>query len=126
MTAYTQTETVWRGGPLELFVPWFDTGRFLFGPVALALTSSPVRRLGPEMQLWCAAYCLYLLAVLHPQTSTFRMMLPLFPLGLAAAGLSRSRAFRWSALGFFVLLEIVWVQWLWVWVQLPGGGDWPP
>ena len=139
MTAYTQTETVWRGGPLELFVPWFETGAFLFGPVggtlapfvlvavaALGLTSTAVRRTGLELQLWCAAYILYLLAVLHPQTSTFRMMLPLFPLALAAAGVSRSRAFRWTALGFFVLLEIVWVQWLWVWTPLPGGGDWPP
>ena len=139
MTAYTQTETVWRGGPLELFVPWLETGEFLFGPVAgalaplvlvavaaLALTSAPVRRVGLELQLWCAAYVVYLLAVLHPQTSTFRMMLPLFPLALAAAGASRSRAFRWSALGFFVLLEIVWVHWLWVWTPLPGGGDWPP
>ncbi|WP_255405250.1 hypothetical protein [Sinomonas sp. R1AF57] len=138
-TAYTQTETVWRGGPLELFVPWFDTGVFLFGPVlgviapvvlvavaALCLTSTPVRRLGVEMQLWSGAYILYLLAVLHPQTSTFRMMLPLFPLALAAAGLSRSAAYRWVTVAFFVLLEIVWVVWLWVWSQLPGGGDWPP
>jgi hypothetical protein len=54
------------------------------------------------------------------------MMLPLFPLALAAAGLSRSAAYRWVTVVFFVLLEIVWVVWLWVWSQLPGGGDWPP
>ncbi|GAB4099911.1 hypothetical protein [Sinomonas halotolerans] len=138
-TAYTETETVWRGGPLELFVPWAETGAYLFGPgigtlaalvlvalLALAFTSARVRALGPEMQLWCAAYAFYLLAVLHPQTSTFRMLLPLFPLALAAAALSRSRAYRWAVLGGFVLLEIVWVQWLWVWTPLPGGGDWPP
>jgi hypothetical protein len=137
--AYTATEAVWRGGDLVPFAPWFETGQYLFGPVlgmiapfvlvvlaALYLTSAHVRRIGTEMQLWCAAYVAYLLAVLHPQTSTFRMMLPLFPLALAAAGLSRSRAFRWTTLAMFVLLQIVWVVWLWTWSPLPGGGDWPP
>jgi hypothetical protein len=85
-----------------------------------------VRRVGLEMQLWCGAYIAYLLAFLYPQTSTFRMMLPLVPLALAAAGLSRSRAYRWTALVMFVLLQIVWVVWLWVWFPLPSGGDWAP
>ncbi|MBL0704808.1 hypothetical protein JJE72_04710 [Sinomonas sp. JC656] len=137
--AYTATETVWRGGPLVPFLPWFDTGQYLFGPVlgaiapmvlvalaALYFTSGHVRRIGLEMLLWCVAYVAYLLAVLHPQTSTFRMMLPLFPLALASATLSRSRAYRWATVVLFVLLQIVWVVWLWVWAQLPGGGDWPP
>jgi hypothetical protein len=26
----------------------------------------------------------------------------------------------------FLLLQIVWVVWLWAWAQLPGGGDYPP
>jgi hypothetical protein len=26
----------------------------------------------------------------------------------------------------FILLQIVWVVWLWAWAQLPGGGDYPP
>lgn len=137
--AYTATETVWRGGPLVPLLPWFDTGQYLFGPVlgaiapfvlvlvaALYFTSAHVRRIGLEMVLWCVAYVAYLLAVLHPQTSTFRMMLLLFPLALAGATLSRSRAYRWVVLMLFVLLQIVWVVWLWVWAQLPGGGDWPP
>jgi hypothetical protein len=25
-----------------------------------------------------------------------------------------------------VLLQIVWIVWLWAWAQLPGGGDYPP
>ncbi|WP_369044935.1 hypothetical protein [Sinomonas sp. P10A9] len=138
--AYTATETVWRGGgTLIPFLPWFDTGQYLFGPAlglvapvalvalaALYFTSAHVRRIGLEMEMWCVAYVVYLLAFLHPQTSTFRMMLPLFPLALAAAGLSSSRAYRWATLVLFVLLQIVWVVWLWVWAQLPGGGDWPP
>jgi hypothetical protein len=26
----------------------------------------------------------------------------------------------------FILLQIVWVVWLWAWAELPGGGDYPP
>jgi hypothetical protein len=54
------------------------------------------------------------------------MMLPFFPLALAGAALSRSRAYRGTVLVMFVLLQIVWVVWLWDWSELPGGGDWPP
>lgn len=137
--AYTKTETVWRGHDLVPFKPWFDTGIQLFGPVlgvlapfifaglfALMLFSPPVRQLGVELRLWCACYMGYLLLFLHPQTSTFRMLLPLFPLALSAALLSRSRAYRGSVLTMFVLLQIVWIVWLWSWAQLPGGGDYPP
>ncbi len=137
--AYTKTETVWRGHDLVPFKPWFDTGIDLFGPVlgmmapfvfaglfALALFAPPVVRLGAELRLWCACYMGYLLMFLHPQTSTFRMLLPLFPLALSAALLSRSRAYRGTVLTMFVLLQIVWVVWLWAWAQLPGGGDYPP
>lgn len=137
--AYTKTETVWRGHDLVPFKPWFDTGVDLFGPVlglaapfvfaALfggALFLPPVVRLGVELRLWCACYMGYLLVFLHPQTSTFRMLLPLFPLALAAAMVSRSRAYRWTVILMFVLLQIVWIVWLWAWAQLPGGGDYPP
>ncbi|QHK22236.1 hypothetical protein GU243_08105 [Pseudarthrobacter psychrotolerans] len=137
--AYTKTETVWRGHDLVPFKPWFDTGVDLFGPVlgivapfvfaglfALLLFSPPVVRLGVEMRLWCACYMAYLVLFLHPQTSTFRMLLPLFPLALAAALLSRSKAYRGTVMTMFVLLQIVWIVWLWAWAQLPGGGDYPP
>nr|WP_267279260.1 hypothetical protein [Arthrobacter sp. CDRTa11] len=137
--AYTKTETVWRGHDLVPFKPWFDTGVQLFGPVlgvmapfifaglfALLLFSPPVVQLGVELRLWCACYMGYLLMFLHPQTSTFRMLLPLFPLALSAALLSRSRAYRGTVLVMFVLLQIVWIVWLWAWAQLPGGGDYPP
>ncbi|MFJ5954875.1 hypothetical protein ACIQC5_02835 [Paenarthrobacter sp. NPDC092416] len=138
-TAYTRTETAWRGHDLVPFKPWFDTGRMLFGPVlgvlapfvfaglfVLLMTSKPVRALGTELRLWCASYMGYLLLFLHPQTSTFRMLLPLFPLALGAALLSRSKAYRGTVVVMFVLLQIVWVVWLWAWAQLPGGGDYPP
>lgn len=139
MKAYTDTEMAWRGTDLTLFKPWFDAWVSLLGPVAgtlapvllvglaaLYLNSDSVRRIGVDLRLWCAAYLGYLLAVLHPQTSTFRMLLPLFPLALAAAFLSRSKAYRGTVVVLFVILQIVWVTWLWAWAPLPGGGDYPP
>jgi hypothetical protein len=137
--AYTKTETVWRGHDLVPFKPWFDTGILLFGPIlgilapfvfvavfALLMMSRPVLGLGTELRLWCICYMGYLLVFLHPQTSTFRMLLPLFPLALSAALISRSRAYRGTVVVMFVLLQIVWIVWLWAWAQLPGGGDYPP
>jgi hypothetical protein len=139
IAAYTKTETVWRGHDLVPFKPWFDSGVLLFGPVlgivapfvfvaafALLLLSRPVVRLGTELRLWCACYMGYLVVFLHPQTSTFRMLLPLFPLALGAVLVSRSRAYRGAVLTMFILLQIVWVVWLWAWAELPGGGDYPP
>ena len=139
LQAYTKTETVWRGHDLVPFQPWFDTGVLLFGPTlgvlapfvlvalfALFMTSRPVAALGPELRLWCSCYVGYLLVFLHPQTSTFRMLLPLFPLALSAAFLSRSRAYRCTVVLMFLLLQIVWIVWLWAWAPLPGGGDYPP
>ncbi|MDQ0768467.1 hypothetical protein QF031_001216 [Pseudarthrobacter defluvii] len=137
--AYTKTETVWRGQDLVPFKPWFDTGVELFGPVLGVLAPlafvalfgamlflRPVVRLGVELRLWCACYMGYLLAFLHPQTSTFRMLLPLFPLALGAVFLSRSRAYRGAVVVMFLLLQVVWIVWLWAWAPLPGGGDYPP
>ncbi|MBX7445323.1 MULTISPECIES: hypothetical protein [unclassified Arthrobacter] len=137
--AYTKTETVWRGHDLVPFKPWFDAGVDLFGPVLGILAPlvfaglfmallfvPPVVRLGVELRIWCACYMGYLLVFLHPQTSTFRMLLPLFPLALGAALLSRSRAYRGAVVSMFLLLQIVWIVWLWAWAQLPGGGDYPP
>ncbi|AXJ11993.1 glycosyltransferase family 39 protein [Arthrobacter sp. PM3] len=137
--AYTKTETAWRGDDLVPFKPWFDTGVMLFGPTlgvlapfvlvaafTLLMMSRPVVALGTELRLWCCCYMGYLLVFLHPQTSTFRMLLPLFPLALSAALVSRSRAYRGTVVVMFVLLQIVWIVWLWAWAPLPGGGDYPP
>ena len=139
LQAYTKTETVWRGHDLVPFKPWFDTGVLLFGPVlgvlapflfvalfTMLMMCRPVRALGIELRLWCACYMGYLLVFLHPQTSTFRMLLPLFPLALSAALISRSRAYRGTVVVMFLLLQIVWIVWLWAWAPLPGGGDYPP
>ena len=138
-SAYTDTETAWRGSGLVLFKPWADAGVELVGPfwgpvlpvllvvlAALYFNSRAVRRIGFELRVWSAMYLLYLLAVLHPQSSTFRMLLPLFPLALAAALISGSRAYRWSVLVMFGILEIVWVVWLWQFAAISTGQAWPP
>jgi hypothetical protein len=138
-TAYTDTETAWRGTRLVLFKPWFDAGIQLAGPfwgpllpvllvavAALYLASQSVRRMGTELRLWCALYLVYLFAVLDPQSSTFRMLLPLFPLALAAAFLSADRAYRWAVVVMFTLLQIVWVVWLWQFSAVSTGQAWPP
>ncbi|WP_226532544.1 hypothetical protein [Microbacterium paraoxydans] len=132
--AYLATELAWRRhwivGGVDGFVPfegWVQAAQFWFGfwgfpqwwgPIALvllvvgfaaALLYSPqVRALGGELRLWSASYLLYLLAVFFPQSSTFRLLLPLSPLWGAVA-VPRSR--RWR-LGILALCLVG--QWIWI------------
>jgi hypothetical protein len=129
--AYLETELAWRRGwvpGIEGFVPfegWIRAAEFWFvlwglpawtGYVGLALLTAgaglglfapAVRRLGPEVRLWAASYMLYLLAVFFPQSSTFRLLLPLSPLWGAAP---RSRAARWAVLAACALGQWVWIR----------------
>ncbi|WP_435743712.1 hypothetical protein [Microbacterium sp. PMB16] len=132
--AYLATELAWRrhwiAGGVEGFVPfegWVQASQFWFaqwglmswaGPVVLALLvagagavllfSPQVRAIGTDLRLWSASYLLYLLAVFFPQSSTFRLLLPLSPLWGAVA-VPRSR--RWR-IGILVLCLVG--QWLWI------------
>lgn len=132
--AYLATELAWRRhwvvGGVDGFVPfegWVQASQFWFGewrlpseagPVALVLLVAAaaaallllpqVRALGADLRLWSASYLLYLLAVFFPQSSTFRLLLPLSPLWGAVA-VPRSRAWRLS----IVVLCLV-GQWLWI------------
>lgn len=137
--AYLETEAAWRAGPLYYFLPWVTNSQLLFGPIfgPLALTllvvgsvilmlSPLTRRMGTDLKLYTGSYALYLFAVIDPWTSTFRLMLPLFPLALGLVAASRSTAYRITMLCFSMALQVVWVVWLWNWAQLPGGGDYPP
>lgn len=137
--AYTATETAWRGTHLAPIEPWLTQGYIYFGyaaPILLvllilgfaALCLSPVARgvLAAPLNLWCACYFAYLILFLNPQSSTFRLLLPLFPLVVVVAALSRSRAYRWALLVAGACAQWGWVGWLWHWKQLPGGGDYPP
>lgn len=132
--AYLATELAWRQhwitGGVEGFIPfegWVQASQFWFalwgmpqwwGPLVLAvlvigasaalLFSPQVRALGADLRLWSASYLLYLLAVFFPQSSTFRLLLPLSPLWGAVA-VPRSRLWRIG-----VLAACLVGQWFWI------------
>ena len=132
--AYFATESSWRRGWLPdddgSFVPFrafWDAAGFWFqqwglGEVlghialvglvvtiaALLLFGPRVRRLGSDLRLWSASYLLYLFAVFFPQSSVFRLLLPLSPLWGAAA-VPRSRGWRAGVVAACLL-----GQWWWI------------
>ncbi|WP_298251636.1 hypothetical protein [uncultured Arthrobacter sp.] len=135
--AYVATETAWRAEALVPFVPWFARPAALLGPVAAGLLllalllavaglllTPVVRSLGPVLWSWCAGYMLYLAAFWDPQSSTWRILLPLFPLALAAA--HRGPRPLWLLVPVSVVLQVVWVDWLWGWTPSGLDGDFPP
>lgn len=140
--AYTATEAAWRAGGEEVLplLPWITQSQLYLGkalgPIllfvlvvgfALLLRACTVYRvLHPVLVLWCACYAVYMLIFFNPQSSTFRLLLPLFPLLLPFVALSASQAYRWLIICSGAALQCGWVVWLWHWKQLPGGGDYPP
>lgn len=139
-SAYLQTELAWRrawlgehGGfvPFDGFVQaaqlWFDTwgmpswlGLVALAAVvvalALALLFDPrVRRLGVPIRLWSASYLLYLLAVFFPQSSTFRLLVPLSP-AWGAFAIPRSKRWRFGILALCII-----GQWWWIYTMLALG-----
>jgi hypothetical protein len=127
--AYLQTELAWRAAfigeqPLVPFSAWIQGGQFWFGDgpglvvvlavfvgSALLLFVPAVRRLGVDLRLWVASYLLYLFAVFFPQTSVFRLLIPVFPL-LGAVAVPRNRWYR----GGVVVLSLA-LQWCWIFVM---------
>jgi hypothetical protein len=88
-------------------------GYVLLAVLVIAVTAAllfarPVRRVGVEIRLWSAAYLLYLLAVFFPQSSLFRLLVPLSPLWGAVAA---PRSIVWR-LG--VLAAVLAAQWCWI------------
>jgi hypothetical protein len=135
LDAYFATESAWRAlwmpdSSITLFEPWLFAAHFWaervvgsgaatwVAPVllvalvvgfAVLLLSPWVRRLGDTIRLWAASYALYLLAVFFPQSSVFRLLMPMAP--LAGAITPRS----WSARAA-VLVGSLGLQALWLWV----------
>jgi len=133
--AYFATESAWRSlwmpdSSITFFEPWLFAANYWadrvvgaaaatwVAPVflvllvigfAVLLLSPPVRRLGPTVRLWAASYGLYLLAVFFPQSSVFRLLMPMAP--LAGAITPRS----WPARAA-VLVGSLGLQALWLWV----------
>ncbi len=139
ITAYTDTELAWRApyiGYVDLvpFTPWWQAAGFwlpgVLGIIVLAvvivgffafLFTPLARKLGPVLRFWVASYGLYLLAVFFPQSSTFRLLLPMFPL-VGALAQPRSRLYRWALVAVFIVGQWVWCYYCW-WVD---GYDWTP
>lgn len=133
--AYFATENAWRAlwmpdSSITLFGPWLFAANFwatrVVGPdaavwvaplflvvlvvaFAAALVTPWVRRLGATTRLWLAAYALYLLAVFFPQSSVFRLLMPMAP--MLGAITPRS----WPARALVLAVSIA-LQGLWLWV----------
>lgn len=139
LTAYTDTELAWRApyiGYQELvpFTAWFQGGLWWLGmPLGIVVVAAlivaftlfmftpAVKRLGVDLRFWVASYALYLLAVFFPQSSTFRLLMPVFPL-LGAVAQPRSILYRVGV----ILLCIV-GQWGWLLICWGvDGADWTP
>lgn len=132
--AYLSTELAWRRNwivdPPEEFVP-FDgfllgarfwagqwgmpeaAGYLLLAALILAVISllifePHVKRLGADLRLWSASYLLYLLAVFFPQSSIFRLLVPLSPLWGAVA-MPKSSVWRIGVLGACLLGQWTWI-----------------
>lgn len=143
--AYTDTELAWRAAyigytPLVPFAAWIQGAQWWFqsmlalpawlGYLCLALVVAAfavtlfvpaVRRLGVDLRLWLASYGLYLLAVFFPQSSTFRLLMPMFPL-IGAAAVPRSRIYRVA-----MVLVLLALQWGWLLICWGVDGlDWTP
>lgn len=143
-SAYLDTELAWRAayiGFKELlpFTPWVQgaqwwmhaygypewwaylvLGLLVLGFVVL-LFVKPMKKLGVIIRFYLASYALYVLAVFFPQSSTFRILAPLFPaLGVVAA--PKSRVYR-----VIVVVLSVALQWWWLNVCWKVDGyDWTP
>jgi len=144
-TAYTDTELAWRAPYIGFthlvpFTPWFQGADWwasvmlgvpgwigvialvlLVAVYAVLLFSPAVRRLGVDLRFWIAAYSLYLFAVFFPQSSTFRLLMPLFPL-LGAIALPRNRVYRVGMVVLAVALQVGWIAICWG----VDGADWSP
>lgn len=132
--AYLATELAWRrnwtGNSEGGFLPgdgWVQAAGFWFtqwglgvwagyaflvvlivGTACVLLFVPQVKKLGVEVRLWSASYLIYLLLVFFPQSSVFRLLVPVSPLWGALA-LPRSRAWRIGILALSLL-----GQWWWI------------
>ncbi|MEV8266141.1 hypothetical protein [Microbacterium sp. NPDC076911] len=132
--AYLSTELAWRRNwiagdaafaPFDGFLAatsfWFgsmwglsaEIGYVVLGlgvaAIAVALSIVPaVKKLGVEIRLWSASYLVYLLLVFFPQSSIFRLLVPLSPMWGAIAA-PRSTPWRLS-----VLVACLLGQWWWI------------
>jgi hypothetical protein len=143
--AYTATELSWRApyvgwGGLIPFQPWLQGANWwmnrigVANPVigvvllliavalfALMLFTRPVKRLGVDLRIWIASWTIYLLAVFFPQSSVFRLFMPIFPI-LGAVAQPKSVIYRIGIVLVFIAGQIGWIY-IAYWSD---GYDWTP
>ena len=143
--AYTATELSWRApyvgwGGLVPFQSWIQgaiwwTNRvgitspipglvllvLAVGLFAAVLFTRPVKRLGVDLRLWIASWTIYLLAVFFPQSSVFRLFVPIFPV-LGALAQPKSLTYRIGIVLLFIAGQIGWAY-IAFWSN---GYDWTP
>ena len=143
-SAYLDTELAWRSvyiGYQELvpFTPWIHAATwwasFIGWPAvvgyavlgvlvvgfAIFLFTPAVKKLGADVRFWLVSYALYVLAVFFPQSSTFRLLAPLFP-ALGAVAAPKSKIYRISMVVIFIALQWGWLLICW----RIDGYDWSP
>ena len=95
---------------------------FVIG-LMLAITrlmfTKSVKMLGHELRLWVGAYLLYVLMFFNPQSSTFRILMPAFPMvavfALKTANLSKLA--KWFILVGLTVLQMIWLAICWVYTS---------
>ena len=71
-------------------------------------------QLHPVLLTWCWCYAAYLLIFWYPQSSTIRILLPLFPLALVLAlALRKSRLLLWGTIILGIASQAAWLYCLW-------------
>jgi hypothetical protein len=143
--AYTATELSWRApyvgwGGLVPFQPWIQgalwwTNRIglpnpavgvvlllvAIGLFAAFLFIRPVKGLGVDLRIWIASWTIYMLAVFFPQSSVFRLFVPIFPI-LGAVAQPKSTIYR---LGIVLLMIAGQIGWVFI-AYWSDGYDWTP
>jgi Gpi18-like mannosyltransferase len=131
--AYLRTEAAWRAlwmgdSAFALFTPWWFAAHFwteravgsagadivavlllvvVVGGFVALLLSPAARLLGALNRLWAASYALYLLAVFFPQSSLFRLLMPMAP--LTGALVPRRTAARAALLVACTAMQALWL-----------------
>ena len=115
-TAWFSSAEWWLGAPWGYIVV-----AALIAGFGVMLFLPAVRRLGTDLRLWVLSYGLYLLAVFFPQSSTFRLLMPMHPL-LGALAQPRSRLYRITVVLLCILGQWGWLLLCWG----VDGADWTP
>ena len=143
--AYFETELAWRSpyigyGDLTPFTPWILGAQWwatnqwaipaLWAVIGLGVVVAlsgmllilpAARRVGMDIRAWCLSYGLYVLAVFFPQSSTWRILAPLFP-GLAILAAPSSRLYRVTLVIVFLVGQFLWIGAAWA----VSDYDWSP